>query len=97
MRSAVCGILALAVAASYTCAAGAAEGTALAGDVNGDRVVSVLDMACLYTLLTNGWYGGSIENEDTVSQLTDVNGDDAIDVYDLQRLYEAVNGMRPFA
>ena len=27
MRSAVCGILALAVAASYTCAAGAAEGT----------------------------------------------------------------------
>ena len=68
-----------------------------AGDVNGDRVVSVLDMACLYTLLTNGWYGGSIENEDTVSQLTDVNGDDAIDVYDLQRLYEAVNGMRPFA
>ena len=68
-----------------------------AGDVNGDRVVSVLDMACLYTLLTNGWYDGSIENEDTVSQLTDVNGDDSIDVYDLQRLYEAVNGMRPFA
>ena len=43
MRSAVCGILALAVAASYTCAAGAAEGTALAGDVNGDDIISTAD------------------------------------------------------
>ena len=67
-----------------------------AGDVNGDRVVSVLDMACLYTMLTNGWYDGLIENGDTVSRLADVNDDGSIDVYDLQKLYEAVNGMYPF-
>ena len=60
------------------------------GDVNGDGVVSVLDVASLYTMLTSGWYNGRIENEAKVMALADVNGDDSVDVYDLQLLYENV-------
>lgn len=66
------------------------------GDINGDGVVSVLDVACLYTMLTGGWYDGRIEDVAKVMALADINSDGAVDVYDLQRLYEAVSGINTF-
>lgn len=66
------------------------------GDINGDGAVSVLDIACLYDLLTRGVYTGKIDDEAEALTLADINGDGNVDVYDLQRLYEAVSGINPF-
>lgn len=66
------------------------------GDINGDGAVSVLDIACLYDLLTSGLYIGQIDDEADALTLADVNSDGEVNVYDLQRLYEAVSGINPF-
>lgn len=65
--------------------------TYAAGDINGDGIVSILDVACLYEILTTNWYSGQIESEDIVFPLEDFNNDGTVDVYDLQLLYETVS------
>ncbi len=72
------------------------------GNINGDSAsgetdIDASDMQCLYTYLTTGRNEGKLKGSEYFDLVADVNGDDSIDVYDLQRLYEAVNGMRPFA
>lgn len=72
------------------------------GNINGDSAsgqtdIDASDMQCLYTYLTTGRNEGKLKGSEYFDLVADVNGDDAINVYDLQRLYETVNGMRPFA
>lgn len=71
------------------------------GDINGNATaqsdIDASDMQCLYTYLTTGKNEGKLKGSEYFDLVADVNDDDAINVYDLQRLYEAVNGMRPFA
>lgn len=65
----------------------------VSGDTNGDGSVSVLDVACLYTFLTQSRNEGSVTNEACFRSAVDVNSDGAVDVYDLQLLYETVSGI----
>ena len=72
------------------------------GNINGDSAsgqtdIDASDMQCLYTYLTTGKNEGKLKGSEYFDLVADVNDDGSIDVYDLQRLYEAVNGMRPFA
>lgn len=64
----------------------------VSGDTNGDGSVSVLDVECLYTFLTQSRNVGSVTNEACFRSAVDVNSDGAVDVYDLQLLYETVSG-----
>ena len=50
-----------------------------------------------YYLVANDRSQSSISDETYYLAVADVNEDGTVDVYDLQRLYEGVNGMRPFA
>lgn len=68
----------------------------VSGDTNGDGSISVLDMACLYTFLSQSVNEGSVKDETCFRKAMDVNGDVRVDVYDLQRLYEAVSGISKF-
>lgn len=88
MRSVVCGILALAVAASYTCAAGAAEGTALAGDVNGDDIISTADAVTMISYLLGRDVNVNTEN-------ADINGDGSVNIVDGVLLIEKVLNPQP--
>lgn len=88
MRSAVCGILALAMAASYTCAAGAAEGTALAGDVNGDDIISTADAVTMISYLLGRDVNVNTEN-------ADINGDGSVNIVDGVLLIEKVLNPQP--
>ena len=65
----------------------------VSGDTNGDGSVSVLDVACLYTFLTQSRNEGSVTNEACFRSAVDFNSDGAVDVYDLQLLYETVSGI----
>ena len=72
------------------------------GNINGDSAsgqtdIDASDMQCLYTYLTTGKNEGKLKGSEYFDLVADVNDDGSINVYDLQRLYEAVNGMRPFA
>ena len=69
----------------------------VSGDTNGDGSVSVLDVACLYTLLTRSVNEGNVTNETCFRSAVDVNSDGAVDVYDLQLLYEVVSGISTLA
>ena len=72
------------------------------GNINGvsvgDADIEITDLACLYQyLVANDRSQSSISDETYYLAVADVNEDGTVDVYDLQRLYEGVNGMRPFA
>ena len=67
------------------------------GDTNGDGSVSVLDVACLYTFLTQSVNEGSVTNEACFRSAVDINSDGTVDVYDLQLLYEIVSGISTLA
>ena len=65
----------------------------VSGDTNGDGSVSVLDMACLYTFLTQSINEGNVKDGTCFLKALDVNRDAHVNVYDLQRLYEEVSGI----
>ena len=88
MRSAVCGILALAMAASYTCATGAAEGTALAGDVNGDDIISTADAVTMISYLLGKDVSVNTEN-------ADINGDGTVNIVDGILLIDKILNPQP--